>query len=180
MASSFISHPEKWEVSIHNITENKGVIFYVLHMRINAVQWTVNHRYSDFSELNKTLVLNHGISKDILPGKTLFHIRNDTFIESRRLALEKYIKEVVRFLSNTMPPILVSFLDMDKYDLWFLLKNLSNKITMNGWIENPPGSCEINIIEVIYELSVISLISNTLLKQQVNLGPKFKLYIVID
>lgn len=147
MASSFLSHPWEWELSIPDIIDIDGITFYKLNVKIGAVTWTVKRRYTDFFDLNKTLVLNHGVSKEILPKKLFCILRNDKFIESRRLGLQKYITDVLRYLSNTMPPVLVSFLEMDKYDLWFLLKDLSQRIKMNGWIENPPVACEISIIE---------------------------------
>ncbi|CAH1393443.1 unnamed protein product [Nezara viridula] len=147
MASSFLTHPGEWKLSIPDAIEIDGVTFYKLNVKIGAVKWTVKRRYTDFSDLHKALVLNHGVSKEILPRKLLCLLKNDKFIESRRLGLQKYITDVLRYLSNTMPPVLVSFLEMDKYDLWFLLKDLSYRIKNNGWIESPPIACEISIIE---------------------------------
>ncbi|XP_014291657.1 nischarin [Halyomorpha halys] len=147
MASSFLNQPGEWELFIPEVIEIDCITFYKINVKIGVVKWTVQRRYTDFSDLHKTLVLNHGVSKETLPRKLFCILRNDKFIESRRLGLQKYINDVLRYLSNTMPPVLVSFLEMDKYDLWFLLKDLSNRIKMNGWIENPPIACEISIIE---------------------------------
>lgn len=148
MASNFLKNTDDWEVIIPNTTERDGVVLFLIQIRVGAVKWVVEHRYREFFELHKVLTLNHSVPKDILPPKVFFGSHSQQFIETRREGLETYINKVLRFLSNTMPPDLVTFLEMDKYDLWFLFRGLARQIRENNWIDRPPKDFQMSILEV--------------------------------
>ena len=48
-------------------------------------------------------------------------------IISHRRDLESYIQSVFQFLQRAIPPIMATFLHMDRYDVNFLLQELSAK-----------------------------------------------------
>ncbi|KAJ8918782.1 hypothetical protein NQ315_015102 [Exocentrus adspersus] len=104
-----------------------NVTFYKIQVHVSGIEWVVLHRYSEFYDLHYHLVLDHGVSKDILPSKKVIRNKCPEFIERRRKALEEYIQKIFVFLKQTMPKILVDFLCFNVYDSFFLLQDLSSR-----------------------------------------------------
>lgn len=148
MTSNFLKNPNDWTVCIPQTTERNGVTMFHIHMRIGRVKWSTERRYKEFSELHKSLVINHSVPKDILPPKVFFKKMTQEDIQRRKEGLEKYINSILRFLWNAMPPALVTFLELDKYDMWFLFGRLANCIRTNKWLESPPKEFRMSLIEV--------------------------------
>ncbi len=46
-----------------------GTTFYDIHVNVGKINWTVQHRFKEFVELNDKLVTGHSISSDLLPPK---------------------------------------------------------------------------------------------------------------
>lgn len=46
-----------------------GTTFYDIHVTVGTINWTVQHRFKEFVELNEKLVTGHTISSDLLPPK---------------------------------------------------------------------------------------------------------------
>ncbi|XP_043473374.1 nischarin-like [Leptopilina heterotoma] len=109
-----------------------SVTFYTIEVRIASIQWTVKHRYSEFSELNEILVSEHCVEKDILPPKKLIGNKNEVFVEKRRLGLEIYLNAVYNYLKKAMPRELALFLDLHVYDIFFLLQNMALQFFTEG------------------------------------------------
>ena len=57
----------------------------------NSKQWCLLKRYSDFDALDKALKDSYP-SMTSLPGKTLFKLSQEKYIEERRKTLSTYIK----------------------------------------------------------------------------------------
>ena len=72
------------------IEDNKEVAYYIIRLKANNQQWSVEKRYSDIAQLHEDLKNNHG-SLPILPPKTIFAIKTYDDIESRRAKLDTYI-----------------------------------------------------------------------------------------
>lgn len=107
--------------------EVANVTYYIILVSVGEIKWKVKHRYSEFFNLHNKLVGDHGVSKDILPSKKVIGNKCESFIESRRRALEEYLQKILIFLKRTMPKVFVEFLDFHLYDIYFLLKDLSSK-----------------------------------------------------
>ncbi|XP_066259019.1 nischarin [Euwallacea similis] len=104
-----------------------NVTYYIILVTVGEVKWKVKHRYKDFYNLHNRLVLDHGVSKDILPSKKVIGNKSNEFVESRRNALEKYLQKILTFLKRMMPKVFVEFLDFHLYDIYFILQELSLK-----------------------------------------------------
>jgi PX domain len=65
------------------------------------------------------------LGKDLLPGKKI--IKNEKFLEQRRQGLEKYLSAVLLAvqLMPSIPLEMIQFLDLDKYDIVFLLQRMA-------------------------------------------------------
>ena len=61
------------------------------------------------------------------PTKSLNGKRLTVSIPFHRRDLESYIQSVFQFLQRAIPPIMATFLHMDRYDVNFLLQELSAK-----------------------------------------------------
>ncbi|ENN74261.1 hypothetical protein D910_03526 [Dendroctonus ponderosae] len=61
-------------IEIPSTEEFSSVTYYVIHVTVGEVKWKVKHRYNDFFNLHSKLVVDHGVSKDILPSKKLYAI----------------------------------------------------------------------------------------------------------
>nr|CAI5837993.1 unnamed protein product [Callosobruchus analis] len=115
-------------IEILSYTQQKEAVFYNIQVTVGDIFWVIPRRYSEFYTLHQTLVIDHGLSKDILPDKQLLHIRSPMFIETRRKGLEKYLRHALTFLQQTMPKVFVNFLDFNKYDIFFLLQDMAVKM----------------------------------------------------
>ncbi|KAJ8980578.1 hypothetical protein NQ317_018705 [Molorchus minor] len=123
----FWLHGNKTTVEIPSTQEEANVTYYKIKISVAEFNWTVLHRYSEFHDLHHTLVVDHGVSKDILPAKSVIRNKSSEFVENRRKGLECYLQKVFVFLQRTMPKPLVDFLHFYLYDVFFLLQNLSRR-----------------------------------------------------
>ncbi|XP_001605947.2 nischarin [Nasonia vitripennis] len=128
----FLMNQEDVQLSIPSFETTDGVTFYVVEVKIGTVEWTVKHRYSEFAELHDTLVLDHCVEKDILPPKKLIGNKSETFVEKRRLGLETYLNSVYIYLKKIMPRPLAIFLELNVYEIFFLLQNLACRFFTEG------------------------------------------------
>lgn len=123
-------------IAIPEVVTEDGVTFYVVRVEVAdddafaPVAWTVKKRYSDFAELHATLTSDPAgaaIDAASLPEKKYIGNRDPAFIMKRRKELEAYLTSVFRFLQLALPSSMAEFLDFDKYDINFVLKNLAGK-----------------------------------------------------
>lgn len=121
----FLIGKDSISLTIPCFAEINKITFYEIFVKIGPVSWKVNHRYSDFVTLHEKLVMDHCVSKDILPPKKIIGKRDPKFVEQRRIGLENYLTAVVSFLKEAMPRTLALFLDLHKYDILFLLQEMS-------------------------------------------------------
>lgn len=115
-------------IEIKETEEISNVNYYKIKVTVGDVFWTVSHRYKEFYELHNQLVVNNGVSKEILPSKKVIRNKCPAFIESRRQGLEEYLRKVLVYLKLTMPKIFLEFLHFHYYDIFFLLQKLSEKL----------------------------------------------------
>ncbi|XP_065166015.1 nischarin [Atheta coriaria] len=125
-------HQHESKVTIPRVEETNSIIFYKIQVNIADVQWDVAHRYSEFYELHNILVLDHGVSKDALPAKKVFGNKSPEFIESRRVALEEYLQNMLKYLTRTMPQVFIQFLHLHLYDVFFLLQHMAAAYYIKG------------------------------------------------
>lgn len=128
----FLLNKSNISLTIPKVEDFEKVTFYVILVKVGSVSWTVEHRYSDFVSLHEKLVTDHCVTKDILPPKKMIGKRHPAFVEKRRCGLENYIKTVVSFLQETMPRSLALFLDFHKYDILFILQEMSSSFLKEG------------------------------------------------
>lgn len=144
-------HQNATFISIPTTEETGGITFYKIHINVAGVQWTVSHRYSEFYELHNQLVLEHGLSKDILPPKRVIRNKCPVFIETRKNALSTYLRSVLNYLKRTMPRIFLEFLEFHEYDTFFLLQNLAFHLYTEGdTILNTTRFYSFNPLQVIF------------------------------
>nr|AVV27001.1 Rheb [Hemiarma marina] len=76
--------------------ESGGKTFTVYKVKIQSElgSWTVARRYSQFDDLNKRLAISNPSAALPLPKKKLVGNQNKDFIEQRRVALDKYVREI--------------------------------------------------------------------------------------
>ncbi|KAG4080313.1 hypothetical protein HA402_010805 [Bradysia odoriphaga] len=109
-----------------------GTTFYDIHVAVGKVNWTVQHRFKEFDELNEKLVTGHSISSDLMPPKKVLGNRNPEFLVQRQKLLEIYLQKVLIFFRYTMCREFVEFLDFNKYDIIYLLQDISNNFYQQG------------------------------------------------
>lgn len=131
MACFWSSH-NTTRIRIPSAEESNNVIYYQIRVFVEDIEWTVSHRYNDFYDLHNQLVIDHGVSKDILPSKKMLRNKSPSFIETRRQGLEEYLQKILVFLKRTMPKLFTDFLNFNKYDIFFLLQDLSSKVFMEA------------------------------------------------
>uniref|UniRef100_A0A1B6MMQ2 PX domain-containing protein n=1 Tax=Graphocephala atropunctata TaxID=36148 RepID=A0A1B6MMQ2_9HEMI len=128
----FLLNKSNITITIPKVEEIDKVSFYEIFVKVGTVSWKVKHRYSDFVNLNDKLVIDHCVNKDILPPKKIIGKRDPVFVEKRRVGLENYLMSVITFLRETMPRTLAEFLDFHKYDILFLLQDMSSSFLRDG------------------------------------------------
>lgn len=121
----FLLNKDSITITIPKFEDINKITIYEITVTIGSVHWKVKHRYSDFVTLHEKLVMDHCVSKDLLPPKKIIGKRDPSFVEKRRIGLENYITAVVSFLKEAMPRTLALFLDFHKYDILFLLQEMS-------------------------------------------------------
>ncbi|XP_050314481.1 nischarin [Anthonomus grandis grandis] len=125
---SFLWYNQKEiNIEIPLTEEYTNITYYIIQVTVGEIKWKVKHRYNDFYTLHNKLVIDHGVSKDILPSKKVIGNKTNQFIEMRKKGLEEYLQRILVFLKRTMPKTFVHFLDFHLYDIYFLLQDLSLK-----------------------------------------------------
>ncbi|KAF0297299.1 Nischarin [Amphibalanus amphitrite] len=119
-----LHEPDLGNMSVAIIGSNttNSTTFYQLQVSIDSHQWVVEHRYSNFAELNSQLVGDKLIPVDLLPGKKLIGSREPAFVDRRRQDLEAYIRRVVALLQVNLPDVLAKFLQLEVYDVGWMLR----------------------------------------------------------
>lgn len=147
----FLHDKDNVIITVPEIEDINTITYYKIFVKVGSVSWRVKHRYSEFVTLHEKLVVDHCVSKDILPPKKLIGKRDPTFVEKRRIGLEIYIVTVVGFLKETMPRILAMFLDFHKYDIQFILQEMSSYFFNEGDILLSQSKCyKFNPLEVSF------------------------------
>jgi hypothetical protein len=72
----------------------KEITYYIIKVKCDGNKWELKRRYNEFAELKKDLAANHG-GLPPMPGKTLWKIRKDDFLEKRRTGLESFLQKLV-------------------------------------------------------------------------------------
>ena len=119
-----LHEPDLGNMTVAIIASNttNTTTFYQLQVSIDSYQWIVEHRYSNFAELNSQLVADKLIPVDLLPGKKLIGSREPAFVDRRRQDLEAYMRRVVALLQVNLPDALAKFLQLDVYDMGWMLR----------------------------------------------------------
>jgi nischarin len=92
----------------------------------------VSKRYSTFAALHEHFVSKYCVEKDILPPKKLIGNKCEVFVEKRRQSLEIYLNAIYNYLKKAMPRELALFLDLHKYDIYFLVQNMAFEFFVTG------------------------------------------------
>ncbi|KIK48273.1 hypothetical protein CY34DRAFT_72311 [Suillus luteus UH-Slu-Lm8-n1] len=101
----------------------RSFTMYTVHTRTNSPLFqksvfSVLRRYSDFLWLYETLSMNNpGVVVPPVPEKSPFGRFDETFVQQRRLALEKCIQKIVNHPVLAKDPDLKLFLESDTFSL---------------------------------------------------------------
>lgn len=156
--ANFIQTGDNYKISIPYWKSIDKNTFYVIKIDIGDVSWTVTRRYSEFAKLHQTLVADHGVFGDILPPKKVIGNKDEQFIEKRRLALDQYLSNIVRFLQKTMPKDLALFLNFYQFDISYIVKTLAVKFYPFGEISlSKTKSYKLSTIEVGLKNPIVNL-----------------------
>ena len=101
--------------------DEKGVVFYIVEVKVGTQEWRVLKRYSEFDDLHSRL------KKDLeprdarhlpkLPKKKLFFTKDLNFIKERAQGLNEYMSKVILLFQALENPFLQKFLELDQnYD----------------------------------------------------------------
>ncbi|XP_031621376.1 nischarin [Contarinia nasturtii] len=124
--SCYFKHQQETTITIPSNVDISGTTYYNIHVSIGNVNWTVRHRYKEFVELHTKLVNGQSIGRDLLPPKKVIGNRSLQFLDQRQKDLEKYLQKVQFFLQQHMCREFVEFLELNKYDIVYLLQDLAN------------------------------------------------------
>ena len=126
--SCFHQNPEKTEITIESYEIVENVEFFKVSVKCwHEKEWTVSRRYRDFDGIHEKLQ-KEGLAIAVdFPGKKV--IKSSEFLEKRREHLEKYLQAVAVSCRKSMPLDFVEFLDLDKYDVVFLLQKLAAQLS---------------------------------------------------
>eukprot|EP00795_Rhopilema_esculentum_P002340 gene2340-17977_t len=103
-------------VSIIGTEKARDHAVYKIKVTFGECSWIVRKRYRDFYALHEELVVSHGLPWDLLPPKKFIGNLNAEHIEKRRLALDKYLQNILGVLFE-MPTEVVEFLEFDRFDV---------------------------------------------------------------
>jgi hypothetical protein len=92
----------------------KSKIFFELTVEFIYNKWVLRKRYSDFEDLHKNLKITFNLLP-ALPGKTLFTLKKDADIDKRRMALDTYVKELVKRADLYADPHFAKFLEVGSF-----------------------------------------------------------------
>ena len=70
---------------------SKDVVYYTIKLKCGSIQWTVEKRFSDISQIHEDLAKNHA-NLPTLPGKTMFPLKKYEDIDHRRIQIENYMQ----------------------------------------------------------------------------------------
>lgn len=130
--SCFVSHRDDSDLLVNDTSNEDGVTYYSVIVRVGNINWKVKHRYSDFVRLHTYLVSDHGLARDLLPPKKAIGNKTAKFVEQRREALDVYLKSVFTYLKLSMPTVFAQFLDFHVYDIFFALQVLAKMFFLDG------------------------------------------------
>ncbi|KAH8405469.1 hypothetical protein KR215_000387 [Drosophila sulfurigaster] len=132
--SCYYRQHEETSVTIpkYSVESSAGITYYDIKVRVANVEWFVERRYRDFSQLHEKLVDEVSISKKLLPPKKLVGNKQPAFLEQRREQLETYLQELFIYFRNELPRLLAEFLDFNKYDIIYLLQDLAKLFNESG------------------------------------------------
>jgi len=116
---------DKMEIKSITVPSSKvdetGIVYYFVNVEDSYNSWSVGKRYSQFEELHSALVLGELAKKipsgcDLPPKKfKMFtsHI-SPSFVESRRVLLEAYLKKLLKAEDIATSSLFTKFLTSDK------------------------------------------------------------------
>jgi len=108
---------------------------YKIELEAGLASWSTSRRYTDFFYLNQELLTF--IRADAMPNmppKKIFGSSNQEFIEKRRLALEEYLRGVVKLSAVWSRQQIVNFLDSNTkclLQLWTVDKMRRSQRTLS-------------------------------------------------
>jgi hypothetical protein len=118
-------------ITIPEAVTEDNITFYLIRVDVADISWSVKRRYRDFAQLHETLIEAAGVSKETLPEKKRIGNRDPSFIMRRRRDLESYLQSVFLFLQCSIPPSMVSFLHLNRFDVNFLLLDMAGAFTLS-------------------------------------------------
>ncbi|GMR48042.1 hypothetical protein PMAYCL1PPCAC_18237, partial [Pristionchus mayeri] len=131
------------KLSDHKIVQDGNYVLYTLNISIEPYTWTVQRRYSDFSQLDKLRFTDK--KKSFLPKKKTIGNLDPQFIADRKIELEKYLKSVIELEIwyqreknvHSLPLLIAQFLDMHQYEIHSIVDDLSLRLGKvgEGWID---------------------------------------------
>lgn len=128
----FLQNSAETMIRIIGNRDQNGVTYYTIAVNVGPHNWTVAHRYREFRELHERLVVEHGISKDLLPPKKVIGNRAKIFLDLRQQQLELYLQQVLKDSSQAMSREFVEFLHFNRYDIVYLLQDMAQRFYLQG------------------------------------------------
>ncbi|KAL0113462.1 hypothetical protein PUN28_012547 [Cardiocondyla obscurior] len=127
-----LQNQENVHLKIPSVETIEGATYYCIEVAIASIKWTVKHRYSTFAALHDNFVVKYCVEKDIFPPKKLIGNKCEAFVEKRRQSLEVYLNVVYNYLKKAMPRELALFLDLNEYDIHFLVQSMALQFFITG------------------------------------------------
>jgi WD40 repeat protein len=94
--------------------KKKVVYFSIEVLKKGADKWVIDKRFREFDELHATLKKTHA-HLPVLPGKTVFALKESTILDKRRQDLEAYLQSLIARTDLLSSDSVKRFLQIDSF-----------------------------------------------------------------
>jgi hypothetical protein len=114
MSSEYLTHFSLSIPSYKESTLDRNVIYYTIQVQKGGESWTLEKRFSEFSDLHKNL---SKLFKSLpsFPSKTLTKQTDMHFLKNRQATLETYLQQTLQRLEIFSSEPLKKFLQLDTF-----------------------------------------------------------------
>lgn len=138
---------DKFYVNVaFTVSDNKRYVHQV-EVRVGDFRWLLPRVYSEFEELHSQL-LEYGVPQESFPPKRQGS-RSHSIVGQTKNMLNNYLQTVIQMFNGQMPKPLQTFLEMKRYDCYFIVEDMYNRFLLAHEESAPKTSFAMTVMEVI-------------------------------